>query len=155
VRRRESVVYSKCPGIDQREVALLEGGPDERGRYVALYSSFPHGPACQPRRGTNGAGLHRSVVIQVDYLVQLLRTRRDLNALHWPIGTLGYDDGHWGDVSSLVGLAKSAAIITSSFFSSEVRDRVRGGGVDVHQLYSESTLAGMPTLLNTSCSEDT
>lgn len=140
-------------------MALLEGGPDERGRYVALYSSFPHDPVCQPRRGTNGAGLHRSVDIQVDYLVQLLRTRRDferfLSALHWPIGTPGYDDGHWGDVSSLVGLAKSAAAITSGFFSSEVRDRVRSGGADVHQLYSESTLAGMPTLLNTSCSEDT
>jgi hypothetical protein len=49
--------------------------------------------------------------------------------------------GTFRHFSSLVDFAKLAAVITSSFFSSEVRDRVRSGGAGAHQLYST---VGMP-----------
>lgn len=79
-------------------------------------------------------------------LVQLLRTRDFecfLTFLHGLIETfpvrprhLVHDDGCGEDRSLLWRLAKWAGVITSDFFSSQVGDGARGGGVDAHQLYS-------------------
>ena len=60
-----------------RCLTLLEGEPDECGRYGMLYSSFLYSSACQLRWSTDGARLRSSVAIQVDHpsRAQLLRTR--------------------------------------------------------------------------------
>ena len=82
-------------------------------------------------------------------LVQLLRTRDFecfLTFLHGLIETfpvrptgprhLVHDDGYGEDRSLLWRLAKWAGVITSDFFSSQVKDGARSGEVDAHQLYS-------------------
>ena len=77
-------------------------------------------------------------------LVQLLRTRDFecfLTFLHGLIKTfpaqprhLVHGDGH-GDRSLLSRLAKWAGVITSDFFSSQVRDGERSDGIDAHQMH--------------------